>query len=1460
MNWSNFQTHNDAPTKAFEMLCNQLFENWCKEEYSSLISSFAVVNGAGGDGGVESYAVLIDGGVIGLQAKWFPNSITSSQFGQIKSSIKTAMKNRPQIKRYIVCVPRDLASTKANSEVPEDKRWKEMVCTLAADYPEVIIELWNENRILKELQRESSAGILKFWFEKEEISEDGIRFSFEKSKQSWLYTKYVPELNTFGVISKRILFALGDSQVNEQLYEKFSSLCILCERLNNASDELLSICGEKDPQMILILNELKANAHQIHCETRKILSWLAHESTMSFKYDEEIFWNDFDLVATRLKESPLAHSYYFHFHEVTKVLSLLSNMRLDELSRQASILIDSRPIIFLGEPGTGKTHGISAVSDALLTLGVHLPILIPASSIDSSSNWRKLLISNLGLSDTWSEEEIWQGLSSLANRKRFCPMVHASKATVLPKVIVCVDAIDEAVFYDKWITLIQETTVITNKYPTIRFCFLSRPFVFAQKRNDKKLNVNFVRLNPGGDVPVHKLFDQYIEKYDIDISNAGWIKYALTTPLALKLFCEINRGKTIQYHSGADLSVTILLKKKISLMEKEYCRADNNSTTAEQYIFRTIMFLSNLFSSEPTIEHTRLINEIVQVMNVDVVRSQKIVTFLLEYGILHRYCVQGSGLLSPDVYCYSPGIQGYFDYVSALMILDSYTNPQNIDFSKHKNLQRDALYMLAIISAQRYGCLITNNHTIDAIIDSNFKQELAYFALRHMAPIEAEAYKSVLLNEMSMNAESVRNITNQVVLPLARISHHPLGTVLLHEFLSGFERPAQRDALWSVFFYLKNSVGENWHTDGSLEIEQQAYCLVDSDTADGLPLVYAWALSTVHNKDRQKYRVALMRWALVVPSEFYNLFLKFAHINDPQIRSDMYAILMSLLFEVEKPELLKTAAEWLMKNILAPERINTNRDVAIRHYSTSIVRKALWHNLIDPQAAAESLPPFSSGSLDIALSEENLDVTYMGDYDDLSYDLGRYVLVDHITSTLPDYHCAAEKQYECLIEKIAMNSPKLAGVNPYQFIISVAHAFIHNCGWKHELRGTITNGTYKRGLDGAIVSTYGSKTHGAQSDVMTLCEKYVWQARAYILGFLSDHLKCVEGDNAFSVSDYGLLDDFVIPSMEIGVIDPEQVNDLYPWHLPEQETVLIPDGIAMKDELIRAIQTAPDVSWEKWIQLENSEGKYPIQCQTLLALYSSSNFESPSGMVTDLYICTILVDIDHLENFMNAIINNSEVSNDVMIASRWKGGVYSDCYITPKEICWMPWKKRYDSTNTAFFSGMGILSAVDKCTYNFQSYGDVIYDFPSAPIRELLGITNTDGYKFYGQNGAIKALSVSVGEKYHTQQYQLLAGYDILELAKKRNKSLVWIMQENRWRSGKAREKYGDFRTTKEKSYVGFFENDQFIVKEIPYRERNNSEEEKNYFDLIKQYGYAIDEENIEITDAISEDDNDYLL
>ena len=141
MNWTRFQTYGDAPTKAFEVLCNQLFENWCRQEYETILSSFNVVNGAGGDGGVESYAVLKTGDIVGLQAKWFPSTIEVSQIAQVKNSIRTAMKIRPQIVRYIVCIPRDLASVtgRTKGENAESNRWEAMTAAMIEEFPKLTI-------------------------------------------------------------------------------------------------------------------------------------------------------------------------------------------------------------------------------------------------------------------------------------------------------------------------------------------------------------------------------------------------------------------------------------------------------------------------------------------------------------------------------------------------------------------------------------------------------------------------------------------------------------------------------------------------------------------------------------------------------------------------------------------------------------------------------------------------------------------------------------------------------------------------------------------------------------------------------------------------------------------------------------------------------------------------------------------------------------------------------------------------------------------------------------------------------------------------------------------------------------------------------------------------------------------------------------------------------------------------
>lgn len=1408
MNWTSFQTYKDAPTKAFEILCNQLFENWCKEHYSSELASFHVVNGAGGDGGVESYAVLSDGSIIGLQAKWFPDSITANQMGQIKNSINTALKMRPQIMRYIVCVPRDLASLTGKGDNTEDKRWEDMKSEVLKDYPNLTIDLWNETCLTQELQKEGSAGIFKFWFERAEISEETIKFSFEKSKNSWLATKYVPELNTFGMVHRFICTYLGDVEDRRKMNALFSSMSDLCNEFYTTSDELMDACGDSDPRLVTLLSESKSQIQAMHHEVQKVQAWLENETVFGFSFDEYAFWVDFSAIATQLKESEEERDNYFHFSTVIKILRMLGEIRIQPILNQIKRANDRRSLVFLGEPGTGKTHSIAAEAERLLNAGYHIPILIQARDISATDTWKDMLISRLGLANPWSEEEIWQGLSSLANRKKIHVLDTSDHVAVLPKVIIVVDGVDESSLHDKWIERVQETIAIVQSYPCIRFCFMSRPYVF----NGKNTSGRIVNIDVNGDVPTYKLFDSYVKAYDVDVSSAGWVKYALTTPLALKLFCELNKGKKINYYSGADVSIASLLKEKIKMLESEYCKQDSDATIADQYIFRTILVLTNLFSCESHIEQSKMISTVAQRLSVDIVRAKKMASYLENFGILRLYCEHGSGLLSPDVYFYYPGIQGYFDYASALTLIDQYKNPQNIDFNKCKTLPRNAYYTLAVISIQKFAYLITDNKTIDSAIDALFKDELFFFALRYTNPSDAKKYKLRLIQLMADNAESLKTITNNIVLPLAREPQHPLGAPLLNEFLLGFEHPAQRDVLWSVPSYLKGSEGEIWWSSSELALGRASYSLTAVDIADGLPTVYAWALSSVDNARRQSCRIELMEWSRQVPDEFYKLFLKFSSVNDPQIRSDMFSILMSLLFEDENTELINTAANWLMENILAPDKIEENRDIAIRYYSTSIVRKAASLNIVDLETALQYLPPFIPMSDHIALSEEAIAGTYMGGYGGISYDLGRYVLINHITGVFPENSSKAGQQYEKLIERIAENCPQFADISPTQFILSAAYEFISIHGWNEEFRYHEIDGKKIRGVDWAISGSHWPKTHGSQSPVMTICEKYVWQARNYISGFLADRLMYVDEGGASYIDDYGLLDDFLIPALEMGQIAPDGMNDLYPWHIPERDVVIISGKPNSCDDVIQAVQTAPDITWKRWIEINNANRQYPIDADELIALSGYSCFECSAGVETNLYLSAILIATSDVDTFIKKIKEDSDLSYRAGNPPDWKGGCSVNCYVTPKEMCWMPWKKRCDSCNIYDFPELKIHSAVDKCTSNSIEHGDVCYEIPSAPIREMLKISNTDGYLFYDGNKQVKVARVFAGESWRTQQCYLLVDKVLLRDVEQTGNTLLWIMREDRRENAKAKERFGNFYAEKDNSYVGFFNKGEFIV------------------------------------------------
>lgn len=129
---------------------------------------------------------------------------------------------------------------------------------------------------------------------------------------------------------------------------------------------------------------------------------------------------------------------------------------------------------------------------------------------------------------------------------------------------------------------------------------------------------------------------------------------------------------------------------------------------------------------------------------------------------------------------------------------------------------------------------------------------------------------------------------------------------------------------------------------------------------------------------------------------------------------------------------------------------------------------------------------------------------------------------------------------------------------------------------------------------------------------------------------------------------------------------------------------------------------------------------------------------------------------------------------------------------------------------------MNVTSAVDRCCYNYLDYGDVYYSLPSAPIRNILGINDSNGYLFFDKDKEVVAEFRINGENWKTYQQYLVVDKDkIIDKLKEIHKVLIWIMREYRRESGKSKEKFGDFYVEKGISYIGYFKNGEFIVDQI---------------------------------------------
>ncbi|WMT40488.1 hypothetical protein RE628_25405 [Paenibacillus sp. D2_2] len=757
MNWAAFQQHGEAPTKAFEAFSNQLFELWCNRQYGDKIKYFTVVNGAGGDGGVEAYVMLRDNTYIGVQSKWFLQALQANEISQIRGSVRTAKKVRPDIKKYIVCIPRDLsartARTVKNSNSEAD-RWSALLAEMNDEFPDLDIELWTESTLRDELQKDESGGIRRYWFEKEEISLESLKIQFEKNKAGWLRQRYVASLHGQGRIHQESEILLGNLEYRKKLKSLLMHDIATLETLEQEIYFGDSLFGEQKAlktelqDCLKYLQQLKSN-----------LTTLVECCEFDAYPQPLIPYNrpNFELCLDLVEKLPLHSVISVNRRDLKKAVQKLLDQEIEERVASTHDALIKKYIIFLGDPGTGKTHGLADIVEQYIDVEEKPGLIIQARQYDSSMLWQSILVSALGLSADWSENEIWWALESLAHRcdvrqLRTTQSGDEQVNMVRTKILICIDGLDESIPWDHWIERISELQAIMKKFDRIRFFVASRPYVFPSSM--KKMP--FVLLPSEGDLRVSELYQQYIKHYNVQFENEeefAWLKWSIKTPLALRLFCEYYQNKLLVRTDNVSTTISQLLREKIQHVDREINKRFGQLWSENDYVvLRSLIHISKHALQDPRIERKylgQLIMSSQESAILDLKASFKLIDYLFGYGLLYQYIKQSSNPLEPPEIIYEIAVQPLMDFLLAVQIVDGVLNQGQKEMPDTLKYRTGARQMAAIVLLQDHDILVGRDGIWTASLLAHDLLSVQLFALSNVT-----SEKTALFAEQTQSTTS----------------------------------------------------------------------------------------------------------------------------------------------------------------------------------------------------------------------------------------------------------------------------------------------------------------------------------------------------------------------------------------------------------------------------------------------------------------------------------------------------------------------------------------------------------------------------------------------------------------------------------------------------------------------------------------------------------------------------------
>jgi len=1381
-----------------------------RRKHGEQLTKFRVINGAGGDGGIEAYGELKSGDIIAVQAKWFRETLSDSEIGQIRNSVVTAKELRPAIKEYIICIPRNMGSLKFGRGVKggekkpienyEEKKIDDLIEEIATLYPDLTLTWWFEKDLEQELQQAGNEGIFKFWFDREVISLSALSGKLTLQKAGWLHERYIPELHGQGKIhaeyEKLCLGAPYREEAKGILENAFRNLGTCVELISKfiTSNTASPVVNDQ-------LNQLQANLIAFRQSLEDCSLALARGD--DYHQVDELQEVDPWSVANELKKISPDN---LQKNILPRLISLIEEIHRDNLPLLLNFfrfLFKQAGRLIIGDPGTGKTHGL--VNCVETHLNSDCPAVIIRAKGTSVQNWTAILSEELELSG-WKKEEIFSALEALATRadvrRRLAANPGEDPTAESAKVLICIDGLDEDnERFDEWYERIRESVALAKIYPRVRFMFSARRYFYDNTQIPEDGVFETVTLPHEGDVPVLDVAPKYFSKehYNIEVSSYEMIR-GIDSLLSLRLFCEHYRNTTL---TEADQLVTAtreLINLKVAKINDEFVSSlERRVGTTRNPVRDALGSIAGYFYSHPEIEHSRLVDLIAPALlsYLNASEVDLLIDFLTQNGFLIRYEeTETGGILKNTKHVYTITYQSLIEHIISEQIYKeihdgdqsripeflhrpiaaSLSEPIHVfDTAPNERIIQNIVNNLLVDTGKLIG---ENDFLTDGFDDGNIlKMQLT--AISQAPPEIASRYKPFVNSLLTSGYMKCSLVIEFLILPSTYVQGSTFGAPFLHEWLSSMPSVFERDKIWSGLD--RHELGK-LSPEEKIEYKLKTQALLFNGRLGGLPelselnlhndrpLVFAWGLSTIDQELRHKLRVALTGWAIHKPSEFRLLLEKVFSCNDPQVHEDLASIALGVASRVREKEHLEPLARWALENVFS--HLDIHRNLIVRQGFRAIVERAFQIGAITEHDVVKARPKPMAEAVVLPLATD-LETKGEGECYPIVHDLAWYVLKEAYRNFLevPSSTQNTLEDNDCPEAKVLLDRYRKAyGVEDlfaYGWALGVAIAYIRGLGFTRETGNGFT-----------------AATHGSKSEIFTYEEKYTWLAVHYIQGYLSDYVPAERyGDPRDFVKDYSQLTDIPNPAESLTDSDADGIQLTNDWVIKEYLSKEIDSSADLSTSIEAWVDEEPDFKPENWLNFQSSNFDSSIsENREWTAIYNHTALhDSKKYGYSRIDAKACLVKVGDLEALKDVITNDPDSLHFIGHLDGFHSAPKTDTYSNPTDIAWMTWIEE-EGVEEEFFDDS---TSQDKYIRHALArvvqtgvHGEVYWILPSKEFRTLIECYDFRNGRLLDVNGITRAFTHKLSDGGHEDSQEiLLVDNEALKKVRNAGYEIVWFFE-----------------------------------------------------------------------------------